>query len=151
MALHVASFSITTDAFGYGEDDLRLRPVSTTRPWKFSFISLETDDGGGNPTLTVRELTEDEDENGVAIYTDGDQLFFTTSPYGDGSDHEVRVPKHIQPRTEVYEESGTWVSAADAGDIHSHARYVRIELTDAGASKTYTGELCYETAGDYRF
>lgn len=150
MALHQADFSITTDSFGYGEDDLRLRPVSATRSWRLVAVTFETDDGGGNPTLTVRELDEDTSET-PSVFTDGDQLFFTTTPYGSGSDHEMRTPTHIQPRTEAYEENGDWVSAADAADIISCSRYVRVEVTDGGASKTYTGTLFYETAGDYRF
>lgn len=151
MALHQADFSITTDSFGYGEDDLRLRPVSATRAYKLVGVTFETDDGAGNPTLTIRELDEDEDDSGVAIYTDGDQLFFTTTPYGSGSDHQMRSPTILQPRTEAYEEQGDWISAADAGDILSTARYIRVEVTDGGASKTYTGTVFYETAGDYRF
>jgi hypothetical protein len=151
MALHQADFSITTNAFGYGEDDLRLRPVSATRAFKLAGVTFETDDGAGNPALCIRELDEDEDTDGTTIYTDGDQLFFITTPYGSGSDHQMRSPTFILPRTEAYEEDGTWISAADAGDIISSSRFIRVEVTDGGSSKTYTGTVFYETAGDYRF
>lgn len=151
MALHTADFSITTDAFGYGEDDLRLRPVASNRPFRFIGVTFETDDGAANPSLTVRELIEDEDEDGNAIRLDGDPLFFTHAPYGSPSANDSRTPAILQPRTEVYEEEGTFVSAADAGEILSVKRYIQVEVTDGGASKTYTGTVFYETAGDFRF
>lgn len=150
MALHQADFSITTDAFGYGEDDLRLRPVSSSRAFRLVGITFETDDGAGNPSLTLRELDEDS-SSGTTVYTDGAQLFFTTTPYGSPSDHQNQTPTIIQPRTEAYEEVGDWISAADAADIISSSRYIRVEVNDGGSSKTYTGTVFYETAGDYRF
>ena len=139
MALRKATFSITTDTFGYGEDDVRITPTAATRPSILKSVQM-TDGAGGAPLVTLYELPYDSVE---LEYQFGDQLFYSTS-LGDG------VLRHVVGPAVVDEDDAT-VSSGETGDVFVDEGYVRCTIEDGVASSDYTVVVTYETAGDYRF
>jgi len=138
MALRKATFSITTDAFGYGEDDTRITPTAATRPSALKTVQMT--DGPGDPAVTLYEAPYDSVE---LEYEFGTQLFYSTS-LGDG------VARHVQGPA-VVDDVDAAVSSGETGDIIIDEQYVRCTIDGGVASSDYTVVVMYETAGDYRF
>lgn len=139
MTLRKATFDITTNSFGYGEDDTRITPTAATRPSALRAIQL-TDGAGGAPKVTLYEAPYDSTE---LEFEFGDQLFYSTT-MGNG---ELR---HLQGPA-VVDETDTAVSSGETGDIYVDEQYVRCTIDDGLPSSSYTVIVFYETAGDYRF
>lgn len=137
MALRKATFSITTDTFGYGEDDTRITPTAATRPSILRSVEL-TDSAGGAPKVTLYEAPYDSVE---LEYEFGSQLFYWPTADAD----------RVYPRLATVDESGVAISSEESGDIYFDEQYVRCTIEDGVASSSYTVVIIYETAGDYRF
>lgn len=138
MALRKATFSVTTDAYGYGEDDTRITPTAATRPSIVRAVEL-TESPGGNPAVTLYEAPYDSVE---LEYDYGTQLFYSTTLDTDG---------RVFPRLSTVDDAGVAISGEESGDIYVDEQYVRCSIEDGLASSDYTVVLWYETAGDYRF
>lgn len=139
MALRKATFSITTNAFGYGEDDTRITPTAATRPSILRSVEM-ADGAGGAPKVTLYELPYDSTE---LEYEFGTQLFYSSTLDTDG---------RVHPRLgTTVDDAGVAISAEESGDIFMDEQYVRCTIEDGVASSAYEVVVTYETAGDYRF
>lgn len=138
MTLRKATFSITTDTFGYGEDDARITPTAATRPSVLRAVEMTTSPGG-SPKVTLYELPYDSTE---LEYEFGTQLFYSTTLDTDG---------RVHPRLATVDEVGVAISGEESGDIYVDEGYVRCTIDDGVASSSYEVVVYYETAGDYRF
>lgn len=138
MTLRKATFSVTTDAYGYGENDVRITPTAATRPSVLKAIQM-TDSPGGSSSVTFYEAPYDSTE---LEYEYGTQLFFSSS-LDDG------VMRHVEGPA-VVDETDTAVSSGETGGIYVDEQYVRCTI-DGAPSSSYTVVVFYETAGDYRF
>jgi len=139
MTLRKATFSVTTDAYGYGEDDVRITPTAATRPSVLKAVQLTDGPGGGTAGVTLYEAPYDSTE---LEYEYGEQLFHSTA-LGDG------VMRHVQGPA-VVDDTDTAVSSGETGDVFVDEQYVRCTI-DGAPSSDYTVVVFYETAGDYRF
>ena len=137
MALRKATFSITTDAFGYGEDDTRVTPTAATRPSVLRSVEL-TDGAGGAPKVTLYEAPYDSTD---LVYEYGTQLFYSASLDAD----------RVYPRLSTVDDVGVAISGEESGDIYFDEQYLRCTIEDGVALSDYTVVIIYETAGDYRF
>ncbi len=137
MTRRKATFSVTTDATGFGSDDARVQPTRDRRPAVLRAVEMTA--SAGNPKVTIYEAPYDDVE---LVYDYGTQLFYSTSLGSDGVVH---------PRVATVDELGVAISGEESGDIYIDERYIRCDIEDGSPSSDYTVVVTYETAGDYRF